>query len=269
MDSVSISKKLKQTTYIVEAYQGGEKYSSGSAFCVHPKGFLVTAAHVITGRLPVREEDWKDPNVVIMARTSEGQFSRYEPAVCGINIEFPGPLKEVLQIDLAILRPSEICSEAEFLPVSRESCSVGQKVLMAGFPDELEPPLLWTRAINYEYQPIKESTAETSKNVERLGQLLMVKSGMIGNVNYLSADSDGTGKKKLDVFTYYIDNVMHSGSSGGPVVNELGLAIGAITTRAVTRVSWPDLEHPNKEIPSGSALAVSVFTVWDYVEQYG
>lgn len=266
MDTVALSALLERTTYALEVYQGDEMYSGGSAFCFHEGGFLMTAAHVVTGRTPIREEDWRDPEVRILARTSEGEYLRYEPAICGLTIDFPGPLKEPLQVDLAFLRPAELRSGVEHLTIShRRWPPVGTPVLMAGFPDELETPLLWTKAINYEHPVIKAAEGETRRNVERIGQMLMVKGGMVGHVSPLSLDPDGSGAKTLDVGVYYVDNVMHSGASGGPVVNGRGEVIGAITKRAVTTVSYPDLEKPNKEVPSGSALAVSAFTLMEYV----
>lgn len=58
---------------------------------------------------------------------------------------------------------------------------------------------------------------------------------------------------------------MHSGASGGPVINEKGKAIGVITKRAVTSVSYPDLDNPKKDVPSGSALAITPSTIIDFV----
>lgn len=265
---VELCEKLKRTTYVIEVYQGNEKYSSGSGFCTHSEGFLLTAAHVVTGRLPIREEDWRDPDITVLARTSEQDFMRYEIAVCGITIDFPGPLKNSIQVDLAILRPAETQSDIEYLNTSDEKWSVGERVLMAGFPDELEPPLLITSAINEEFSPIKEDPETLKRAMERLSQPLMIKSAMVGNTTYLSLDPDGTGRKELDIGVYYLDNVMHSGSSGGPVVDERGLALGVITKRAVTKVPFPELRDPNKEVPSGSALAVSTYTILDYVNNW-
>jgi len=139
---------------------------------------------------------------------------------------------------------------------------------MAGFPDELEVPLLWTDAINYCHEGFKDTPAETRRKVERVKQFLMVKSGMVGYSDSLEADPDGSGRRKLDVGVYYIDNIMHSGSSGGPVVNLQGQVLGTITKRAVTRVSYPDLAIPNKEVPSGSALAVATYTLIEAINEW-
>lgn len=266
MDTVTICEMLERTTYALEVYQGDEKYSGGSGFCFNKNGLLITAAHVVTGRTPIREEDWRDPEVKILARTKDGDYLHYEPALCGITVEFPGPLKEPLQIDLALLRPVEPRTGVDHLDIAYERWPrAGTQVMMAGFPDELETPLLWTKAINHEYPPIKEAAEETKKIVERVGQLLMVKSGMIGHASNISIDPDGSGSKVLEVGVYYIDNAMHSGASGGPVVDERGMVIGMISKRAVTTVPFPELENPNKELPSGSAMAVSTFTALEWV----
>lgn len=267
-NKIAICEKLKRTTYIIEAYQSSEKYSSGSGFCIHSQGFLITAAHVVTGRLPILEKDWQDPSVTILARTSEQDFVRYEPVACGITINWSGPLKQAIQVDLAVLRPAEPKSNVEYLEVSNKKWSVGEQVLMAGFPDELESPLLLDKAINEEFSPIKDNPEIFKKGMERLSQLLMVKSAMVGNTEYLTVDPDGTGCKELEIGTYYLDNVMHSGSSGGPVVDEQGLALGTITKRAVTKIPFPELNDPNKEVPSGSALAVSTHAMVDWVNNW-
>lgn len=193
---------------------------------------------------------------------------RYEIAICGITIDFPGPLKESIQVDLAVLRPVETQSDIEHLNISDEKWSAGEQVLMAGFPDELEPPLSITSAINEEFSPIKDDPETLKRATERLTQPLMVKSAMVGNVAYLTIDPDGTSNRELEIGTYYLDNVMHSGASGGPVVDERGLALGTITKRAVTKVPFPELSEPNKEVPSGSALAISSHTMLDWVNNW-
>ena len=192
----------------------------------------------------------------------------YEPALCGINIAFPGPLKDNLQVDVALLRPTEPRTGVEHLEVSNSRWPVGTQVLMAGFPDEMEAPLRWTDAIDRHHEGFKDTPEETEKKVESVNQLLMIKSGMIGYSDSLMLDPEGSNERTFDVGFYYVDNAMHSGSSGGPVVNLLGQALGIITKRAVTRVSYPDLANPNKEVPSGAALAVAAYTLIDAINNW-
>lgn len=267
MDTVKLSQLLRAATYIVEVYEGEEKISAGSAFCVAENGGLVTAAHVVTGRTPIRTSDWQDPSISIIARTSQGSFAQYRTPLCGVQVVFPGPLKEPLQIDLAVLSPIEPQSGVPYLNINYGLVPVGTQVLMAGFPDELELPLGWDKAVNFDFDAIRQSAVQTRRHVDRARQLLMVKSGMIGHANDLLIDPDGSGSRQLLLGIYYVDNVMHSGASGGPVINMEGQVVGVITKRAVTKVSYPDLPNPNKEVPSGSALAITPFTILKFIEQ--
>ena len=68
----------------------------------------------------------------------------------------------------------------------------------------------------------------------------MVKSGMIGNRKSVFLFD---GSLTLETELFYIDNQLHSGASGGPVVNINADVIGIITQRAITSV--PYLETPS------------------------
>ncbi|EHK9578220.1 hypothetical protein HJA67_004631 [Vibrio parahaemolyticus] len=55
----------------------------------------------------------------------------------------------------------------------------------------------------------------------------------------------------------HLDNGMHSGASGGPVVNMSGDVVGIITQqRAVTKASQSEV--PSLVVPSGSTVAISL-----------
>ena len=267
MNKVELGDLLRHTTYVVKAYDEGHEYSEGSGFCIRPDGLLVTAAHVVTGRTPIQEEDYRDPEPVLRARTRESDYTEYRPVLCGIKIAFPWPLEEPLQIDLALLAPIEKQTGLPHLPVSDEFHPVGSDVLMAGFPDEVELPLRFDKKLDMDYEPHQEREEETKKGLERIKELLMVKSGMVSHMHDLIINPGGSQDCKLSLASYYIDNAMHSGASGGPVINNQGEVIGVITKRAVTTVSYPDLDDPNKEVPSGSALAISASTLLDFVDR--
>lgn len=267
MDKVKLCSSLEQTTYVIKAYENDEPYSEGSGFCINKNGFLITAAHVVTGRTPIREEDYLNENVKIVAKTKKELPRTYKVICCGITINWPdGPFKEPIQIDLAILRPIDQLINVPFLEIEHSRQPIGTEVLMAGFPDELEFPLQFDKSIDHDYLKTKQSQEKIEYSLEHVkGLLLMMKSGMIGYSDGLNFSGfDGTDFK-LNVNVFYVDNVMHSGASGGPVINKSGKVVGVITKRAVTRVPFPDLEKPMKEVPSGSALAVSAHTIVDYV----
>lgn len=95
---------------------------------------------------------------------------------------------------------------------------------------------------------------------------MMQKSGMIGFTDDIIIDLGNTENFKLVVGVDYIDNGMHSGASGGPVVNSECEVIGVISKRAVTRISSSNREIPILEIPSGSTLSVSPNTILNFAD---
>ncbi len=266
-NTVQLASLLEATTYAINCYTEGEHFSSGSGFCISPDGVILTAAHVITGRTPLRKDDVKDPSLRIVARTSSGPSISYRPVTIGIKVNGPCILKEPLEIDLAILAPLEKLEGLPCLEVPNSIYPSGTQVLMAGFPDELEMPLMLNRAIDKASEAYLSNISWSEEAFVRMQELLMIKSGMVGHAHHLDISSIEGKEWSLQLASYYIDNVMHSGSSGGPVIDAKGRAFAIITKRAVTTVSNIDLDDPNKEIPSGSALALSSFTITDYVKR--
>ncbi|MEX1268997.1 MAG: serine protease, partial [Balneolaceae bacterium] len=266
MDKVQLSKKLDETTYRIRAFENEELFSEGSAFCFSHRGLLITAAHVIDGGKPFDVSRFDELNITIEANTKKGPIQLYRPNICGINVDWPtGPLKDNILIDLAVLNPVEPVKNIPFLEIEDVLQPVGTDILMAGFPDELEFPLKLDEKADIKHLKKVQSVKDTNSNLSRLkGMLIMKKSGMIGFSDHLIIDPNLGDGFKLKIGVFYIDNGMHSGASGGPVINSKGKVLGVITKRAVTRVSYPDLENPNKDVPSGSTLAITSKTIIDF-----
>ena len=220
----------------------------GSGVAINAKGDLLTAAHVVTGRIPIRRDDIFDFTVIIVAKTKTGTFIRYHPVRCGIGIQNP-LMKEPVTIDIALLRPVAEQMNVPFLQLNREPVKVGLEVLMAGFPDDMELPLSFDQALDKERPDVRSLLP--GLQIAR-HQLLMVKSGMIGFENRVVLSD---GKLTLDGQVFYVDNQLQTGASGGPVVNQNAEIVGIITQRAITSV--PYQETPNLRVPSGSTVAIS------------
>ena len=257
MNTIDICSRLEETTYLVNSFTGQEPLNPetsigiGSAVAINGSGDLLTAAHVVTGRIPVRQQDIKDPSVITLAKTKSGPFLQYYPVICGVSLENPD-LKQPLTIDLALLRPLSPRDNVPHLRVSTVAVNVGIQVLMAGHPDDVELPFSFDQVLD-------ESKPEVQSLLRQLRvarQLLMIKSGMIGYRSVVVL-TDGNLTLQGDVF--YVDNQMHSGASGGPVVNREGELVGIITQRAITSV--PFRETPDLKVPSGSTVAVSPRTI--------
>lgn len=251
MNKILLSSLLKETTHLVNVYlgKGMELISCGSAVPINKEGFLITAAHVVTGRLPIRNEDLNDPDVSILAKSVGSNFKEYVPGICGFTMESEY-MKSPLFIDLAILKPKENKININHLTISNKEIEVGQDVIMSGYPDDIELPFSFDRHLDMEHPESKG----LDRNIEIAKQLLMIKSGMIGQ-KFLVTFSDSNIKKTISGEVMYIDNVMHSGASGGPVINNYGELIGIILQRAITSVPYE--ETPSLKVPSGSTLAIS------------
>ena len=251
MDRISLSKKLEETTYLVHVIMNHKDHdpeliSTGSAFCINDTGYLMTAAHVVTGRTPIRKKDVEDPRVEIGAKTKDGVFQRYQPFLTGFELDLPDYLKNPVTIDIAILKPLVSRKNSNFLKLAKSKPDVGSEVLMAGFPDDIELPLSFDRFLNTEHEQVRSQ----KRNIELAKFLLMIRSGIVGHCSGLNLI-----EQNIKAWSLYIDNVLHSGASGGPIINGESEVIGVITERAVTSVSYK--ETPGLKVPSGSTSAIS------------
>jgi len=77
----------------------------------------------------------------------------------------------------------------------------------------------------------------------------------VGNIRRIFAD-DNSQNIKIETDVFYIDNGMHSGASGGPIVNEEGVALGVLTQRAIT--SAHQSNNSELKVPSGSSIGISL-----------
>jgi hypothetical protein len=260
MNTIEICAKLKETTYFVNAFTGSEvlhpenSIAVGSAVSISERGDLLTAAHVVTGRLPVRQEDLRDPDVSIVAMRQGGKLIQYKPGVCGPAINSPF-IRGPLTIDLALLHPASPQSNVPHLSIHRDPIQIGTQVLMAGFPDDMELPFSFDARLD----PDNPEYNSQQVNLRIARQLLMIKSGMIGQ---RSGVRFSAGSITLAGEVMYIDNEMHTGASGGPVVDVDLRIVGIMTKRAITSVAFK--ETPDMRVPSGSTVALSprIIQVW-------
>jgi len=256
VNTIEVCSRLKETTYYIHAFTGqeplspGTTISEGSGVAINSSGDLLTAAHVVTGRIPVRPGDVIDPSVIILAKDRAGEIIQYipVPAICGIALENYEHLRKPLTIDLALLRPLTPRKGIPHLRLNMQALKAGIQVVMAGFPDDMELPFSINRIVNKGNPEIQR----LALHFELASKLLMTKSGMIGHTNEVVLTD---GKLTLTGDIFYVDNVLHSGASGGPVVNMSAEVVGIITQRAITSVGFG--EAPDLKVPSGSTVAVS------------
>lgn len=249
-----IVERIERACCYITVFSGDELVSEGTGFAYTDTGEVLTAAHVVTGKWPIRHADYKDPDQIIYCKFPGVPPAEYRVFFCSIDIQveaFTGPV----QIDISVLLPKEKFSfPVAFLPASVIPPCLGEDVLMAGFSEEVELPFNVDRILQEDYPG-----AEKFRDAMRIGYMAdmsgpLMKSGMVGNVRRVMAENSHTGDK-LECDVMYIDNAMHPGASGGPVVNGDGVAVGVVSQRAVTRV---DVGEKRVSVPSGCTVALSL-----------
>jgi hypothetical protein len=254
MEQIALCEKLKHVVYSINVIQSGHLVSSGSGVAINERGDLLTAAHVISGNLPPRDVDLHD--LVVQAKSESTAFDNYSIVCCAISITID-QLKTPIVLDLALLKNNNSINDRQFLPISSIQPAHGINILMAGYSDEIELPFSFDKKIDFSLPYMKGHEGKMQEVMHMWLRLSVIKSGMIGRASAFNIN-DNT----LTGFTMYIDNGMHSGASGGPVINEDGELIGIITQRAIT--SFSTRENPGLKVPSGSTLAISPHTMFDF-----
>lgn len=251
-----ICEHIRKSVYSINVFLEEEKISSGTGFAISSKGELLTAGHVVTGRLPIKNEDVRDHKVKVFAKCPGYPAREYTPILCGITIVCDNFFTVPMQIDIALLTPktnSDI--EVPFLDAKIKSPRLGEKVLIAGFSDEVELPFCFDRHLKKDIRGIEQFLQAMDIGFQADMNNLMIKEGMVGNHRGIIFESSSS-QVKVEGDFFYIDNGMHSGASGGPVVNFAGEAVGIITQRAITKVPYEDT--PRLKVPSGATLGISL-----------
>lgn len=238
----------------ITVFVGDEKISDGTGFAYTESGEVLTAAHVVTGRWPIRDEDYKDPNQRIYCKFAGVPLAEYRVFFCCIDLEV-ATFTSRIQLDLAILLPRQpFSSPLPCIPATVKTPSLGERVAIAGFSEEVELPFNVDRLLQRDFPGVSEfhEAMRTGYMADMCGPLL--KQGNVGNLRRIVAESSTTGNR-VECDVMYIDKSMHFGASGGPIVNENGEAVGVVSQRAVTRV---DIGQEKARVPSGCTVALSL-----------
>lgn len=251
---------LSDVTYRLDIFDGDELIDQGSGVCINASGDILTAAHVLSGKLPVKDRDLKD--IRILAKSAKSQREEYHNLICGLSVKIP-QFKEPITVDLALIRPIRRSSTKKFVKINGATVSHGEDVLMCGFSDEVALPLDFSQLIDYSHTDFKGIEEQAKKVIDSQFRLSMTKSGMVGRV-YNITIGNNANEATVNGATFYIDNVMHSGASGGPVVDRQGNLVGVITQRAISTYSTE--KYAGLQVPSGSAVAVTPMFIFDFLE---
>ena len=258
MDKIEVCNKLKESTKKLLLFDG-DKFTgfSGTGFVIKNDGTLLTANHIVT---PCT----KLANSRIFAHSGAGASwgkIEYKVRLSNVLLDIGMPeFAKPLLIDLAILEPLERINGHPYIETENELSVEGSEVIMAGFPDEISPPLNFNRMLNFNNPKLAKNKDQIEAFFSGFMCLMMIKNGMIGSVQKvnLSMESKIKGLEKsitANGAEYWIDNGSNHGASGGPVVNCSGKLIGIICEKGLTnqRVA----ENLRIKVPSGATMALS------------
>jgi hypothetical protein len=247
--------KASSACCYVTVFLGDERISQGTGFAYTNNGEVLTAAHVVTSRWPIKHEDYRDPNQRIFCKFPGLPIAEYRVFLCGIDIEVPGFLGRV-QLDIALLLPMQLHSAAvPHLPALVEPPKLGQRVFLAGYSEELELPVKVDKLLPPDMHGLSEFIDAMHKGymADMTGPL--IKLGYIGNLRRIVAQNTQIGEQ-VECDVMYVDNSIHTGASGGPVFDEYGNAIGVISQRSTTIIEAG--KAGKVSVPSGCTVAISL-----------
>lgn len=239
----------------ITVFLGDEKVSDGTGFSFTSDGQVLTAAHVVTGRWPIRHQDYKDPSQKIYCKFPELPLLEYRVIFCCIELNVPAFVGRV-QLDLAVLLPKQdISNQFPHIPAKIHPPKLGEEVFMAGYSEEVELPFRVDQLLVSDFPGAQAFRDAMHKGymADMTGPLF--KRGVVGNIRRVVAENSATGDR-IECDVIYVDNAMNSGASGGPLFNSKGEAIGVISQRAVTAVDAG--KEAMLKVPSGCTVAISL-----------
>lgn len=250
----NVASKVAECVVGIYVFLDNECISRGSGFLFNSEGLVFTAAHVLNNGKPFSSGELADPKLRIMVKIRGRPIQRYHQGMPSLLVDCSA-LNDRLLIDLAGLNPIQPTSTpTPYLMTKIRTPILGEPVLIAGFSDEAYPPFSFPHRLKSSLEGFPAFMAarhEAGFDVD-LGMLL-VKSGIVASSFGFTFEGK-TGAVKGH--TFFVDNALHSGASGGPVVDANGEVFGIVTERAITRLGHGP--QPELLVPACSTHALTV-----------
>ncbi len=254
VDWRDVATKVAECVVGIYVFLDAECISRGSGFLFNDEGLVFTAAHVLNNGKPFSASELADPKLRIMVKIRGRPIEQYHQGMPSLLVESEA-FKDRLMIDLAGLNPIRSpSSPTPYLVTKIRPPVLGEAVLIAGFSDEAYPPFSFPQRLNPSLEgfPALMAARHGAGFDVDLG-LLLVKSGIVASsFGYTFGGKGGEVKGH----TFFVDNGLHSGASGGPVVDAGGEVFGVVTERSITRLGHDP--QPDLFVPAGSTHAMTI-----------
>lgn len=255
MTKIEVCNKIKKVIRHIVIDDGTKILSAGTGVVVKEDGTLITAKHVI-------ESENGMYHGKILVRGIDAEQTEYQPFIHGLGFDVNQPeFIKPISIDLTVLKPLKKLFGVEYINLFDGLAEVGTDIIMAGFPDDIELPFDVIKKLKTENPKMAGVKEAMDSRFNFYFRQLMFKSGMIGHcqsihLNNCDVSSLGiSGLDKINVIgaTYWIDNQLTYGGSGGPIVNSDGQLLGLICEKALTASKMQNIP----ELPSGTGMGLS------------
>jgi len=256
MDKIDICKKIKQSIRKIILLDKEQVICWGTGTVVSNRGTMLTANHVVNCYYKLSH-----PKIIAYGMGNI-PIVEYKPKLLNVSFDIGMPeFVKPLIIDLAILEPTKTLNGISYIELGNEIMPEGTDVIMAGFPDEILPPLNFDKTLNFDNPELNKNRFKIEEFFKVHMRLIMIKSGMIGSVQKINisgrCEITGFAKAiKVEGATYWIDNASNNGASGGPVVDFSGKLIGIICEKGLTDQEQ-EVPGLNFKVPSGATMALS------------